>query len=751
MESVAKALSQHPHIAGDVDVVWACGSGRSPVLRLRPPSKPSKGVKYQVYISFGMQSIEWIPKIRLVPNRVNIKASKTRAQLYNHSLLHDARHLFEDNVLSALAQHKNCSDALILIKVWALQRGLWRNHDGWSESSVAILIVYLLRTSAINSRMTPLQLFTVVLQTWVNTDWLGDRRNHKEDAPRAAVGQTYQVDMNVRRKRKVIVMPLDVKADIVEEAPYTPISETDPETLTEAYEWTDAYVLGPVFLDSSMTYNYLGNVSPNFMKVLCWHAGKSLRDLNRSRSSFGVLFMTSARFWTQWDLYFKLSAENHSTDDWECMCRSLLQKLEAGLGNRIFSMRILTTGNGDLLESSIDSDQFLSLPVKKWMVSDQVLNNSPIGTRDIVIGVSINQEASQRAVDRGPPTEMHKDVSNFLKLWGHKAQLRRFKDGAIVHAVVWENEKLAFKNKDKWGGGFVPNIVEYLVGQHLPDFNLSMSLPTMLSFIDTFSNNGTQPNSSTDPCAVHKEIFTAFEGLSAILRETSLMTPLKVDGVYGASPALRYSELYPPTPHPLLGHKKSSMNRVAGALVFEPVLIQIKFSPSSKWPTDLHAIGAAKAAMLRQLADNIEKSGEKGFDGVLSVRPTHLLLGYLGFCFKLVISADAEIGVLERLTRPGAEAVALLRDLKINHEVSLRHHSMIHAVNTLHPSAGSVVRLARRWADCHLLSGHLSTALIELVVARLYSQNSAFVAPPSSVQAGFMRFLQLLESFDWQR
>lgn len=87
------------------------------------------------------------------------------------------------------------------------------------------------------------------------------------------------------------------------------------------------------------------------------------------------------------------------------------------------------------------------------------------------------------------------------------------------------------------------------------------------------------------------------------------------------------------------------------------------------------------------------------------------------------------------------------------------HHSLIHAVHTRHPSASAVVRLASRWIASHMLSDMIPHEAIELMVAKTYTEaadntNSklhSVDAPPSTVMAGFLRFLRLLFSHDWER
>ena len=277
LEKIGKHLASNTKKVGSVEYVWTKGAERSPTLRLIPPSK-KKSPRFQVNLCFGIQSIDWIPKLRLVPNRCNIKAETVsiKSQQYNHSLVFDARHIFEDVHLQSLVDHPNISATLVLIQVWALQRGLWRNHDGWTKENVALFLVYLLRTHKMNARMTPVQLFTVVLQNWASTNWLGEEEEEKRTV-RAAHNQTSQFYQSGNRRRSVLVLLLEGRSEkettqqselgrlYEKQTKDSPLSEDDPQTLIDAYALAGSYFLGPVFLDPSLSYNYLGDVSPNYM------------------------------------------------------------------------------------------------------------------------------------------------------------------------------------------------------------------------------------------------------------------------------------------------------------------------------------------------------------------------------------------------------------------------------------------------------------------------------------------------------
>jgi len=188
---------------------------------------------------------------------------------------------------------------------------------------------------------------------------------------------------------------------------------------------------------------------------------------------------------------------------------------------------------------------------------------------------------------------------------------------------------------------------------------------------------------------------------------------------------------------------------------YSPIKIQIRFGSSSKWPNDLKSIGAAKTAMLIQLADGIEAMKEQGdnlnFGGPIIVTPTYLLLGFRGYSWKIVVRADPELYFLRGLHKPNNDALRLLHALTKDHITSSSHHSTIHAVHTLHPSAGHVVRLFQQWLATHMLSGLIPFEAVELLVAKVYSDAESPTGAPSSVLSGFLQVLHLLGTHDWIR
>ena len=431
----------------------------------------------------------------------------------------------------------------------------------------------------------------------------------------------------------------------------------------------------------------------------------------------------------------------------ESVCRGVVEVLGRALGDRATAIRAFTSGNGDIrgrrrtaamdtrkdeaTNVIVDSDQCRAVPIRgnacqafgytaesgerSCLVSpvlplndgDDDAESEPV----LVVGLRIDSNASRRIVDRGPPAEDVQGSQAFISLWGEQfAQLRRFQDGAIVRAVVWnsapdsssggveEVDNVQFSGMDRSMGGIAEKIVQHIIKLHftygkksskkknesLSSRLVSFELRNIISLIDGISSPQSSPFS--DSLSLHKNVMTAFESLADFLRQNTKTTidnlggvkgrktsnlglPLSIDEVEPLSSCLRYSSLFPPVPHPLLGGSDVSSNKrkISGANVGSPILIQIRFEGSSKWPTSLNAMGAAKCAMLVQLADGIEKMKEEqggrgdliSFDGPMDVTPNYLDLGYRGYSFRIIVRADQELRMLRNLRNPTLEAISL--------------------------------------------------------------------------------------------
>ncbi|KAL9182688.1 hypothetical protein ACHAXT_013340 [Thalassiosira profunda] len=640
------------------------------------------------------------------------------------------------------------------------------------------------------------------------------------------------------------------------------VGDGRPETLLECYKRAFAssatrsasiaapsHSDAPVLLDPTMTLNYLARLSPSFVRESRSEAQWALKTIHGregdERGAFRALFLETNRFWTRYDAYVRVplayvpraAGKRHgkgSQGVWgrdaddigfdESVRRGVVGVLVRALGDRAVAVRALTSGNGDVRVGEGDanggeggaaaavgnSDQCHRVPVRGSASVGYAADAthrppaSPADTRDrapsLAIGLRLAPAAARRLVDRGPPAEDARGAFAFVSLWGDdKAQLRRFRDGAIVRAAVWNEPAegvVEFSGMERSMGGIAERIVRHVIGLHFVTNKrneqekqgqakqVAFELRDVVSFIDGVA--GPSPSPYSDSLALHKKAMAAFDSLADFLRRNTAMSadpshkgkkscplglPLSIDEVEPLAPCLRYSALFPPVPHPLLGGPATHDRKIAGANVGAPILIQIRFEGSARWPASLNAMAAAKCAMLARLAEGIERLKDEragdaeGFDGPMDATPTYLDVGFRGYSFRIVVRADQELRMLRGLTNPTPEAKALRLSLIDRHVRGPMRHSLIRAVHARHPSASAVVRLAHRWVGSHMLSDMLPLEALELLVARVYTDPSpsaeddrsrqsptgAIEGPPATAAAGFLRWLRLLAGHDWAR
>ena len=831
--------------------------------------------RYRLRLVFGMQGNPsnrnfWIPPARLFPDRCNNRVESISNEgdsgtddptpTYNSLLARDIHHVATSRIIHSMS--KACAafnEALILTKVWCLQRGLLRGHDALDTTSLALLLVYLYRTKKVGTRMGSIQVFTILMKFIAETDWLGEGTSDRNgggvgddgmgsgDKIRYSASEGYQATIGSLTKKLAIVLPEEgisesktidhcVQSDLyLNDLRKTGLSDkSQQKTLLDCFK---VHFPGPVFLDPTMTFNYLGSVSPSFVRELQGEAKKAIFSLHLhsddprgEKSPFRHLFLEGCRFWRRYDAYVHLDLnemeksstlchELDSTSDvgrYESISRSVVQLLRMALGDRITAIRALTRGNGEgalLTSKLIDTDQAPSISIRgapmeamtAWgsfnrrpaLRSPMTSLNSQGQTSTLVIGLRINSQTCSRIVDRGPPANDTGATSSFVALWGkERAQLRRFKDGAIVHAVLWNADSsntsegyLKFSGDERCGG-IVERVVRHIVPLHFApsslkkrnkkQFSIAFGLRNIMSLVEGVSSAGGDSaggrisSGGGDSTVMHKDIMSAFDSLTSFLRQNSIAVPvtsgskemqsklglpLAIDAVEPLSSSLRYSELFPPEAHPLLGGKKkasSGSNKAAGVTTGPPILVQVRFEGNSKWPNDVKAISAAKCALLIQLAEGIETMKRNGasecvaFDGPIHVMPSYMDVGYLGYSWRIMIRADQELKLLNSLRKPTLEAVELRRVLAKRHISSALHHSTVHSVNTQYPSAGLTMRLAMRWVHSHMLSGLLPQEAVEILVGKVFVDAQP-LEPPATAMSGFLRFLRLLSSHDWAR
>lgn len=75
--------------------------------------------------------------------------------------------------------------------------------------------------------------------------------------------------------------------------------------------------------------------------------------------------------------------------------------------------------------------------------------------------------------------------------------------------------------------------------------------------------------------------------------------------------------------------------------------------------------------------------------------------------------------------------------------------SLVKGLQQDHPIFGLAVRLVKKWLETQMISLYFEEEAIELIVAHIFRLKYRF-SPPNSSRVAFLRFLDLVASFDWK-
>ncbi len=307
--------------------------------------------------------------------------------------------------------------------------------------------------------------------------------------------------------------------------------------------------------------------------------------------------------------------------------------------------------------------------------------------------------AAKRKVDLCPNSTSEE---HFREFWGEKVQLRRFSDGKIKPALVWEG-----------GARTLDAIVQYVAERHLDGLKMTV-FAAQIEETAQLSNQAL-----AEAMRAHQ----ALNELSKTMRALEGL-PLRITDVVGVSPRLRGADVLLGRPQP------------RGRFV-EPIDCVLEFESSRSWPVDPVALAASKAGFYVALREALASSG---ISAQATISSLEIYLG--GFVFRLRLRVPTEKDCFKEGSADRAELVWQTEGRPAVHN-TLRRARM--------PVLGMVTRVAKRWLGRHLLFSQLGPRrheLVELIVAKALEGPNARAA--GSVLCGFARFLQLLAEFPWE-
>ncbi|XP_053148481.1 nucleolar protein 6 isoform X2 [Hemicordylus capensis] len=693
---------------GSVKFAYMNSNHLKPVVLLQPPGKDEKMVTVRLY-ACPAQGV--FKASRLHPGKNNVRtawfmgkgssvagAAEPSTPHYNNSILWDL--VMESSLLflsGAANDFQGMRDGVCLLKVWLHQRVLDKGLGCFSGFLASMLVAYLLSKHKINKVMSGYQVLRNALQFLATTDLSTSGISLAKDGG---------------------------------------------DLLPTLADFHGAFQV--VFVDPSGLVNLCADMTAGTYKQIQFEARHSMEVLDdKMVDGFQLLFMTSKPLIQTFDHVFYL--KHVSKLQAACKKMQLLNKLMDHGGNYVAAtLPFLIT----LLERGLAQRILLlthTLPqIPPWPISAEPPKHKDGGP--LSFGLLLSPDFATSILEKGPTADRPEAVE-FRQFWGERSELRRFQDGAICEAVLWDAPNMSQKR-------LIPEqIIRHLLKLHMdiPESSICYTGALLESVIKL----GREPAGTGEEAMV--SIVRSYDDLSRKLWNLEGL-PLTVTAVQAAHPALRYTDVFPPVPmkpdytyHARIKDRESLLplaEKPCPAFI-APMKVICHMEGSGQWPQDKEAIRRIKAAFQLQLAELLHQQHHL----LCRPAPTYTEVYKDGYVFHLQVAYHREPQILKEVITP--EGMRKYQDTEESHQLERETlhlpflTSSLHGLQQQHPAFSSACRLAKRWISAQLLSDSLSEECVDLLVAALFLCPAPFTAP-SCPQVGFLRFLHLLTTFDWK-
>ncbi|KAI8923033.1 Nrap protein [Entophlyctis helioformis] len=390
----------------------------------------------------------------------------------------------------------------------------------------------------------------------------------------------------------------------------------------------------------------------------------------------------------------------------------------------------------------------------RWSCDESWESANDSSAATITIAMLLDPENSLRVVEMGPHAEDTAAVTAFRELWGERAEMRRFKDGSITESVVFDCDGTLQQRSL-----IVARMCAHLIARH------AKLLPTDgVSFWAGLGSKYIKAPGIELTTGSFQPVMDAFQEFTRELKGLKEL-PLSVSTVLPVADALRYTSVFVPQP------KADTSTFFDGYRpLHHPLPVVIEFESSGRWPDELRAIQNMKRAFYIRIGQQLEAKFP-GTRAVVSVGSNDNVeeSGWLdvthtsGYIFRCRIHHDREATLLDRaittVERSGSPAevvgIKAAKQSYLTQYVRLPWHAtQLGNLCLRHPFLPVTIRILKRWLAAHLLnSASVATSVpeqvLEILAAHVYLNPHPYGVPTSGF-AGFLRVLDLVQSWSWK-
>ncbi|KAJ3190532.1 hypothetical protein HK101_008719 [Irineochytrium annulatum] len=694
----------------------ACDNDRRRVILLLEPSDDGDKGGYIIRV-FPTIAQNVFASRRLAPGRNSVRPisdtpnTKDSADLpstphYNTALLMDTSLL---SSLNFLAHHSSTcggfTTACILGRVWVSQKGLYDKFNGFLFS---LVLGYLLNgqgSMRVSKSFPPEKLFTHTLKFLASPEFV---------------------------RTPIFLTPNGKALD-------------QPEVLLYYYGTSDVWKFSrdafashfeAVIVDSTGTINFGSNLTKVDLQHVHYEAKSTVAMLeDKVNDNFALIFLTKlSNPHMYYDVVLRVTSEPGNFPAYKEVV-----KLDYPDRNRFahqFILRLISKG----LQSRMKLLTADSEPTQSWSISTRNTADSVFPA--LRIGMILEPETGLKPLEVGPDLENVAAVSDFRRLWGRKSESRRFQDGTICEAVVWETSGNAEDNATVTG-----KMAAFLISRHVgiaENEGVKIWGCSLAGFLKPLG----APKDLTR--GTFQNVVDAFNVFAKQLKALDSL-PLSIISVLPAHPALRYTSVFVPQPRAL------DSNRSSGMLMLEDYLeVVLELESSVRWPDNVAAIEQMKLAYYVRIAEEF-KTAHPGsacavsYGIVKAVRCGHLDVAVpSGYRFRVRIHFDGDTTVKNGAPSDGSVDIAAHVEFLEERLVRRPSHSTrMQNACLKYPLLSFVIRLVKRFLSSHLLLRFFADEAIELIVLKLFTSPLPYPSPPCSAWTGFLRALEVLSRWNW--
>ncbi|KAF7494432.1 Nucleolar protein 6 [Sarcoptes scabiei] len=700
---LAQHLSVHKDLIATIQFRYHNKNYLKPIIYIKPYGNLGFACRFNLFLTVE-EGKSFVFK-NLNPCKSNLSDSTHSTPYYNFDLLFDLNLVnFSKHLSEFFRDLPNVRDALMLIRLWLDVRQL---RDQFSHIITAF-VFHLVKTRMIDPHRTTIQIFEAILNQIVSSDW----------------------------KSEVLIFSLT--SEEVEEQ--DDLSKTNDDFIINFIEKNSKMNLG----------NGLWFGSYERLKI---DSEITLKLINNRKLE---IFTTQIDSDSYYDFIMKISIDHLNT---ELICKNHIY-VESGfdlIKSTCFEIsKLCKQAAGNRLQLIEFEPTKLNDEDSGWSINSKpkLLASDALTFRLLITDQFLS------SVTKGPIANLP-EAESFRQFWGSKCETRRFQDGDIREAVLWDGENALKKRK------IITDLLFHVLNTKLNLKNTSISI-NFNCLDDLLKLNNLKFNDPQFHYGTGEEIFHKINrSLIALTKhlhnlEISTFTVTNVSSVDSVS---RGTEVFPPLP---FNSKPKIAKNFCNTFdlnfnddkikYIRPIKLILKIEPKQKLSVMIFDDPKQLRNLKYLFAVDLKRSLSNNHNILSRIDCNHIDCYYEGFVFRLHLILSKEF-VINRPTVCQTKSLIdedlncldsnALDQIEFDILVLPAITSALTTISSDFIAYQLTCRLFKRWLSRQMIKLFFEEITIDLLVAFFFIESDQTYPSSNSHLSCFIRLLDFIVNFDF--